>query len=89
MDNNEIVDRPATNADELFAKVTAAEKATARTSTEELDLGAALALYERCIGIMIEATVIDLTTEQRAELNERMDKVNTGLQQSAMTEFMD
>lgn len=89
MDNNEIADHPATNADELFAKVAAAEKAISDDATDELDLGAALALYEQCMGIMFESTAVDLTTEQRDDLNESMDRVNARLQQIAMTEFME
>lgn len=82
----EMPDLPANNADELFAKVTAVEKAV---SSAELDLGEALALYERCMGIMIESTVVDLSTAQRTDLNTRMDRLNAGLQQQAMTELMD
>jgi hypothetical protein len=41
------------------------------------------------MGIVAESTVIDLTAEQRAEFNTRMDQINSQLQQRAMSAFMD
>lgn len=88
MGNNEEGYRVAANADELFAKVASAEKTAASSSSDEDSLGVALSLHEQCMSIMFESTVIDLTTEQRAELNTRLDQIDAQLQQRAMSAFM-
>jgi hypothetical protein len=88
MANNDATDHYATNAEELFAKVTSAEDVATNPPAEEDDLLASLSLYQTCMGIVAESTVIDLTAEQRAEFNTRMDQINSQLQQRAMSAFM-
>jgi hypothetical protein len=89
IDSEMSADHYATNAEELFAKVTSAEDVVANPSAEEDDLLASLSLYQMCMGIVAESTVIDLTTEQRAEFNARMDRIESHLQQRAMSAFTD
>jgi hypothetical protein len=87
--NDTAIHHSATTAEELFAKVTSAEEAVANPSAEEDALLASLSLYQTCMGIVAEATIVDLTTEQRTELNTRMDRIESQLQQRAMSAFMD
>lgn len=78
-----------TPAEELFAKVTSVEGAVTNPSTDEDALFTSLSLFETCMGIVAEATVIDLTTEQRDEFNTRMNRVQSQLQQLALSAFAD
>lgn len=90
MGNNDTASHhSATTAEELFAKVTSAEETVANPSAGEDALLASLSLYQTCMSIVFESTTIELTTEQRTEFNARMDRIESQLQQHAMSAFMD
>lgn len=86
MTSNEDEYHAATNVEELFAQVTSVEEDIATPPTDD-DLGVSLNLYGVCMGIMAGSSTLDLTAEQRTELNTRMSRVNDQIQQRAMSVF--
>lgn len=75
------------NVSELFAKVTSVEE-TLKTPSHNVDgVEESLNLYGICMGIAAESTTVPLNDAQRAEFNERMDRIDSKLQEQAMQDF--
>lgn len=76
-----------TDVEVLFAKVTSVEETLNNSSTEVTGVEQSLHLYGWCMGIVAESTTVSLTDAQRAEFNERMDRIDSKLQEQAMEDF--
>lgn len=87
MTKTSITNNESAGVEALFAKVTSVEETLNKTSPDVDGLSESLQLYGICMGIMAESTTVVLTNEQRAEFNERMDRIDSKVQEQAMTNF--
>lgn len=87
MAKTSITNNESAGVEALFAKVTSVEETLNKTSPDGDGLSESLQLYGICMGIMAESTTVVLTNEQRAEFNERMDRIDSKVQEQAMNDF--
>lgn len=87
MTKTSITNNESAGVEALFAKVTSVEETLNKTSPDVDGLSESLQLYGICMGIMAESTTVVLTNEQRAEFNERMDRIDEKVQEQAMNDF--
>lgn len=87
MTKTSITNNESAGVEALLAKVTSVEETLNKTSPDVDGLSESLQLYGICMGIMAESTTVVLTNEQRAEFNERMDRIDEKVQEQAMNDF--
>lgn len=84
MANKEDGYHAAINAEQLFSQVTSIEEELAEPAAIVDGVDYSLNLYGLCMEIMFRSVSVELTDQQRTELNDRMERVNAELHQRAM-----